>query len=79
MGALTIIFSFLVTPILPKEYAFGNFSWVKLEQRNIAIKPAKQGLMLEPEKWWHRVIFLFTKEGEILEGIIKTHLIVRYR
>ena len=85
-GLPSIFFSFM-TPILPREYAFGSnavyfgkskISWVKLEQRNIAIKPAKQGLLLEPEKWWHRKIFIFTKEVKAVEGIIKTNLEVRY-
>jgi hypothetical protein len=87
MSALLNIFFSFMTPILPREYAFGSnavyfgkskISWVKLEQRNIAIKPAKQGLLLEPEKWWHRKIFIFTKEVKAVEGIIKTNLKVRY-
>jgi uncharacterized membrane protein YjjP (DUF1212 family) len=87
VGALQSIFSSFMTPILLREYAFGSnafyfgkskISWIKLEQRNIAIKLAKQGLLLEPEKWWHRIIFIFTKEVKAVEGIIKTHLKVRY-
>jgi hypothetical protein len=86
MAALPNIFISFKAPLLPREYAFGNnavyfgrnrISWVKLEQRNIAIKPAEQGLLLEPEKWWRREIFVFTKEVKAVEGIIKTHLRVR--
>jgi hypothetical protein len=87
LGGLASIFSLLATPIMPKEYAFGSnavyldkrkLSWIKLELRNIAIKVAKQGLLLKPEKRWHRVIFIFTKEVKVVEGIIKTHLKIRY-